>query len=402
MIRKKSGTLREEKREKSIKLLMKPLMYFLLGLKVIFASIAIVIRHIMAAIIALFRLIKPFLETINRAFVRIYRNVVYKIGTLFPIGIRKKLENLLLYSGIAQTPENMLGLTFVYSVVFASIAFVITTLLKLETFFVTLATIGAFLLVWIFVYVVILIIIDKRTESIEKFLPDVLSMISQNMVAGMTPYNAIWAAARPEFGPIATEFQNVARDTLAGISLEEALYRMSERVKSQRLKRVVSLMVQGIRSGGELPKVLQEISLDMQKEQNLIRKLKVETTMQAMFIAFALIIGAPLLFAASLQFIKIFSKIMSTVDVSSLSAMSTTSIIKLSPLPITSEEFYIYSVATLIISGFFGSLLMGIMRTGRLTSASGVSLIPLLIVLSLIVFFLINAILEQFFGAIIT
>jgi len=147
-----------------------------------------------------------------------------------------------------------------------------------------LALVGPFIVTWGLFYVVFLVLIDRRTASIEKVLPDVLTMISQNMIAGMTVYNALWVAARPEFGPLAVEIQTVARETLGGESFEKSLRNMSERIKSYKLSRSIKLMIQGMRSGGELPTVLQEIASDIRTEQNLFKRMSAQTTSQAMFI----------------------------------------------------------------------------------------------------------------------
>jgi len=266
--------------------------------------------------------------------------------------------------------------------------------------FIIIATIVvSFFIVWATMYVLLTLLIERRTESIENVLPDVLSMISQNMIAGMTPYNALWTAARPEFGPLALEIQKVARDTLAGVSLEEALMDMAFRVKSTKLDRAVKLMIQGMKSGGELPTVLQEIATDIRTEQNLMKRMRAETAAQAMFIVFAILIGAPLLFASSIQFITIFSKIYSRIDTNVLSQQAQSGLMSMSGLSITPEFYFMYAVLTLGVSAFFASLLVGLIRTGKISS--GLSSMPILIALAVGIFVGLNYGLGSFFGGMI-
>lgn len=306
----------------------------------------------------------------------------------------------MLYSGVTQNPEETLGITALYSIIVpVTVGIIAHFIFHLEYMPSILAAIISFIVVWLIMYMVLSFLVDRRTSSIESMLPDILSLISQNMAAGMTPYNALWVAARPEFGPLAVEIQRVAKDTLTGIPLDTALINMTRRVKSGKLERSIKLMIQGMRSGGELPTVLQGISKGIQTEQNLLRRMKSETSAQSMFIMFSVVIGAPLLFAASSQFIRIFSIIFGSMDLSKLSATAQGGI-TISPIPISYDFFTTYSLIMLVILGFFGSLLIGLMRNGKLTS--GIPIIPVTIFLSIVIFFLLIFILSSFFSTMVS
>jgi len=221
------------------------------------------------------------------------------------------------------------------------------------------------------------------------------------MRAGMTPYNALWAASRPEFGPLALELQIVAQDTLAGVSLEDALLNVTKRVKSAKLDRCIRLMVQGMRSGGELPSVLQEIADGIRSEQNLKKRMAAETTSQVLFIVFALVIGAPMLFAASHQFVTIFSQTFSSIGLSEGTSRGG-SLIQLEGFAIEPGFFSLYAICVLIVSSFFGSLIINVMKNGEMLSASGITLIPLLMVLSVAVFCVLDSLLGSLFQGMIS
>ena len=121
-----------------------------------------------------------------------------------------------------------------------------------------------------------------------------------------------------------------------------------------------------------------------------------ETTGQVMFILFSLILGAPLLFAASSQFISIFSKVFSVIDLSKLSQEAQGGMVKLQPLAITEDNFVLYSMIVLFVCSFFGSLLIGLMRSGKMTS--GIPIIPISMGLSIGIFLALRYILSSFFG----
>ncbi len=344
-----------------------------------------------------------FIINILRPIAIIFTNFVtsihHRLGSIFPFRLRERVDRMIIYAGITRNTEEVLGITLMYSIIVPIVAVVLAISMNVSLNIILIAVI-LFAAVWLTFYMLLILSIERRTSSIEAVLPDVLAMISQNMIAGMTPYNALWTAARPEFGPLAIEIQKVARDTLAGASLETALSAMPKRVKSEKLIRSIRLMAQGIKSGGELPTVLQEISMDMRAEQNLIKRMRAETSGQAMFIVFALLIGAPLLFAASVQFITIFDKIFTKVDIETLSKHMQGSMISMQKMAITPKFFMDYATITIAISGFFGAFIIGIMRSGKLTT--GIPMIPVLISLSVIIFLAFNYLLSSFFGSMIT
>ena len=350
------------------------------------------------------------MKRFNLRFVRFSKASQSRLGASFSKNSKNRVSMMVIYAGLSRNPEEILGIVLMYSIMLSAAITFLAVATGPESYFglpprviLLLAMISPFAITWIFVYLVFIVLIERRTTSVEKVLPDVLTMISQNMIAGMTVYNSLWIAARPEFGPLALEIQSVARETLGGESFEKSLLNMSERINSYKLSRSVKLMIQGMRSGGELPTVLQEIANDIRAEQNLFKRMSAQTTSQAMFIIFALLIGAPLLFASSLQFVTIFNKIYEKVGYGSSGASSMpmqTGMIALQKLPITTSFFLQYAVIVLLVLGLFGALLIGLIKTGKLSS--GVPLMPILVILSILIFLTINALLGSFFKGMMT
>ncbi|OYT53165.1 MAG: hypothetical protein B6U72_06660 [Candidatus Altiarchaeales archaeon ex4484_2] len=384
--------------------------------------IALIAKGIYAMVFTLgsfvFLIIRKIVSSIRpmtMIFTNFFRNIFHKVGALFPSNIKKRLERLLLVSGLTHNPEETLGVVFIYSLTVPVTVFVlIKFMLGYPNEILISAALGSLVSLWVLFYILIIVIIDKRTQNVESVLPDVLVMISQNMRAGMTPYNALWAASRPEFGPLAVEIQNVARDTLAGVSFDKALVSMTHRIKSARLERVVSLMIQGMKSGGELPAVLQEIAEDIRNELALVKRMQTETTMQVMFIGFALIFGAPLLFSASTQFVMVFSKTLQEINIPE--DASTGNMITIHDFPVAASidcgyldlkceekfNFKVYCLICLFISALFGSLLMGLMRSGRIGSASGMYTAIVMVIVSITVFIILNTALGSLFSNMIS
>jgi Flp pilus assembly protein TadB len=344
----------------------------------------------------------------NRRFVKFSEGFRMNAGGKFSKKTRRGVGMLVVYAGLTRNPEEILGVVLIYCLALAAIGGLATYIL-LEAFggnfmglpYLLVMALGLTLpviLTWLVFFVVFMVIIDRRTSSIEKVLPDVLTIISQNMIAGMTVYNSLWSAARPEFGPFAIELQSVAKETLGGEPFDKSLMAMSGRINSYKLARSIKLMIQGMKSGGELPTVLQEIATDIRAEQALYKKMSSQTTSQVMFILFALLIGAPLLFAASFQFVNIFHMIYTRIgfDPNSASSSMSSGMIQLQDLTISPDFFYNYAIITLIMLGVLGALLIGLIKSGKLST--GVPYVPVLPTLSVLIFIGLSSVLVTFFG----
>jgi len=315
---------------------------------------------------------------------------------------RANLSKMLIYAGISMKCEEVISIALLYSVLISIISGLVTFSLKMSPPTIFLAIVGSFISIWLILIMIINMLIYRRTESIENALPDILDMVAQNMVTGMTSYNSLLFAARPEFGPLALEIQAAARATLTGTPLEEALMEITERIKSEKLERSIKLIVQGIRSGGELPSVLQGVSRDMRAERNLKKQMSAETSAYSLFIIFTILIGAPLLFGISLQFITIFNALFEQTGIEGLTdkIASTGGLMTISPLAVSPDFFMKYAVSTIFVLAFFGALLIGLIRTGR--PIAGIQNIPLMLIVALTVFFLVNFALSTVFKGFVT
>ncbi|MFQ6055173.1 MAG: type II secretion system F family protein, partial [Methanosarcinales archaeon] len=126
-------------------------------------------------------------------------------------------------------------------------------------------------------------------------LPDVLQLISANVRAGMTVDKAIWLSARPEFGILEEEVRKVGAKTMGGKPINLALKEMSKKIKSKILDRTVKLIIEGIESGGDLAKLLDETSSNIRTTQSLRKEIRSSVMMYSIFILFAAVLGAPML-----------------------------------------------------------------------------------------------------------
>ena len=349
------------------------------------------VQLVEAVLWAVNRILFVFIKLIKLiigSFKLIMKHIPRIVTPVMPEKSRSGLNQTLIYAGVEMTAEEVVSITLVYSLVVVTITYLLTVFFGTGSLIGTALIIVSFIIVWVAPFILLNMLSSNRAVSVETTLPEILNMVAQNITAGMTSYNALWNSARPEFGPLAVEIQEVAKATLTGMPLMDALMGMTNHIDSVRLTRVIRLMIQGMKSGGELPTVLYAISNDMRAEDNLKKQMAAETSAQTVFILFAIVIGAPLLFAVSTEFVTIFSTMMTKLNVEELAKNSPQSMISLSQLAISPPEFKLYSVVTLGISSFFASLFMGVLKTGK--AIDGITSIPPLVIVSITAYLVLN------------
>lgn len=235
-------------------------------------------------------------------------NKFEKLGLITRLDPGRKLGKLVSYSGSKKSREEVIGLVTVYWFAFAVTIAGIAFLIHGDVVVTVIGVILSLGFAWIIAYSILTFLADKRAEEVENALPDVLQIIAANISAGMTPYNAIWVSARKEFGALAQEIRIAQKETLGGKQFAQALLEICDRVKSDVLRRTIRLIIQGMKTGGELPTILKGIAEDIRQIKLLQKEMAANTTTYTMFIIFGIVVGAPLLFSVSIQFVDTINK----------------------------------------------------------------------------------------------
>ncbi|RWA76271.1 type II secretion system F family protein [Mesorhizobium sp. M1C.F.Ca.ET.193.01.1.1] len=123
----------------------------------------------------------------------------------------------------------------------------------------------------------LLVLRRARNRRILKFaqqLPDALDMIVRSLRAGHPASVAIGLVAREMPDPLGTEFGIVSDEITFGLSLEQAVRKLSERVGFEGLHLLsVSLSIQS-KTGGNLTEILANLSAVLRERQKLKMKIK--------------------------------------------------------------------------------------------------------------------------------
>lgn len=238
----------------------------------------------------------------------------------------------------------------------------------------------------------------NRKNEIEEVLADYLQLVSTNVGSGMTIDQALWYAVRKRFGVLSDEIEIVAKKIMSGVEVKEALSDFTEKYDSDILKKSIILLIEGMESGGKLSELIAKIAWNIKETQMMKKQLAADTTAYVMFIGFASLIAAPVLFALSHRILIIMSDVISKIDLSSAVGVST-------KIPITSlgtglsqSDFKVFAYLSLFIISIFSSLIIGSVRTGDVKG--GVRLIPIFIVISFILFLVASIVLSKFFSGV--
>ncbi|HII38478.1 TPA: type II secretion system F family protein [Candidatus Micrarchaeota archaeon] len=328
-----------------------------------------------------------------------------QIAGLFPQRVHNYIGRLLTQGGFEILPRVFLGFAVFIAACAALFAFFVTPFLtndiNLQVLAIIIASGGIAGLMWL----LLIMSADRRANNIEDVLPDALKIISANIRAGMTLENAFWGAARPEFGVFKDEIKKVSAETFGGRPISESLTRMSQRVNSAVVERAVKLMNEGIRLGGEMATLLDEVAADIISTKLLRREIATSTMTYSIFIVFASVFAAPALFALSTYYSEMnenllqkqktgsaSSQYVQQAGLSGMGGIIGMSAAKPSEDAITSADIYWFAIAALTVTNFFSGLTLGLIREGK--ALRGIRYAPAFTLVSIIIFIGVYSILQ--------
>lgn len=230
---------------------------------------------------------------------------------------------------------------------------------------------------------------DARARFIESMLPDNLQLMAGNVRAGMTIDKAIWLSARPEFGILEEEIRKAGGQTMGGKPLRKALLDMAGRFKSGIFQRAVRLLIDGMESGGEVAKLLEETATYIRTAQTMQKEINASVTTYIMFIILAAAFGAPLLFAVSIHFVDNLEKIsIPNIPTSpeGIAAAGEIGELRVQEKSVGTDELFYFAVAYLLITSFFSSMIIGLIKSGK--EKGGIGMFPVIFVVGFVVFIL--------------
>ena len=111
------------------------------------------------------------------------------------------------------------------------------------------------------------LLIQKKVAGIEKNLLPALQSVLIQLNSGVTLFNVFVTVAREDFGEISKEFEKVVGEINAGVPEIEAIERLGTKNPSLFFRRAIWQLVNGMKAGGNVSQVIEEILVALSGEQ---------------------------------------------------------------------------------------------------------------------------------------
>ena len=263
-----------------------------------------------------------------------------------------------------------------------------------------LAFVVTFLVTFTVAWAIILLQTEARKNAVEAVLPDFLTLVAGNVRSGMTLDQAMWYAAKPEFGLFSIEVKKVIKSAFSGEPIEKSLDKLDMRFNSRVLHRTLLLLKQALATGGEVAEILEETAQDAREVSMYKKDIAATLLVYVIFLVFASTIGAPFLFSVATSLIGVLTMAfayMPTGGVDMAAGGIPASFLATPSSPsVSTDEFFWFSMALIFITSLISSLLLGIIRAGSKTQ--GMKYFPFMLILSYVVYFVVASFLESMFS----
>jgi hypothetical protein len=308
---------------------------------------------------------------------------------LIPKKLRKNYEKYLLNAGIKIPPEKyiskMLILGFIFSIVI-SLALSFFGVSPLLSFF------AALIALQVILYFRLALKAAARIGRIETVFPDFIQLMSSNLRAGMTVDRAFLSSARPELSPLDEEISKTGREIATGRDIASAFKNMGERINSEKINKTISLIISGLKAGGNISTLLETTATNMREKEFLQKRAASNVLMYVIFITVAVGIGAPVLFGLSSVLIEIIIKL--TAQLPAVQATQMNLPFTLSNIGLSAKFVLYFALVFLIVIDIISSLVIGLVNKGD--EKYGLKYVLPLMGLSIVIFFGVRLFLYRF------
>jgi hypothetical protein len=311
---------------------------------------------------------------------------------VMPRGYVNKIESLLIYSGSKKSPASFINRTLIVSI----IAGVVAQVILLD--YLPFAFAGGFFATFSLLHGFLILAVEKRSRFVEKILPDALQLMAANIKSGFIPSRAMILSARKEFGPLSDAIKRSGKEMMTGKSLQESLLSVPTTIKSEILNTTISLVIKGVKAGGQLVALFEETALDIRRREAIKKEVKANILMYGIFIGFAGCAGAPVLYALSGYLVGTIGRLGSVAQVPS-EFQSRLPMMRFGEIAIDEGFLFLFSITAILITTVFGGMIIGIIDSGK--EKSGIKYIPIMLASALAVYFIAGGIINVMFGSLI-
>jgi archaeal flagellar protein FlaJ len=252
----------------------------------------------------------------------------------------------------------------------------------------------------VFIYLYIEYKIDDKKTKVEQLLPDYFQIVAANLRSGISLERAMLLAARPEFGFLSDDVKEMSRRVFGGQTLESSLQDLANRYRSYQFRHAIRMITEALRYGGAMADLIQQISRDIRSQQLIQKEVAGQLMMYSIFVAFAGLIAAPVLYGLTTQMIVITDGVWNGILQSNPGGLPTTGVAFLRPSPpqITPAEYKEFSYAAILVITAFASLIMAAISSG--SAVKGLRYMPVFIGVGFLIYFVVQNVIASLFSSI--
>ena len=314
------------------------------------------------------------------------------------IGVRLSRE--LDLAGIKMSVEQLLKIMILGAIAFLVIASFTVYILGLGAPIAAGAGVASAAIYVVLVYMLLEFKIDARKTKLEEMLPDYLQITSANLRSGIALDRAMMLAARPEFTFLSDDVKQMNRRIFGGENFDTALREFTERYRSYQLSHAVRMILESLRYGGAMADLIEQISKDMRNQQMTQKEVAGQMLMYSIFIAFAGLIAAPVLYGLTSQMIVVTDSVWKGILSSNPGGLPSTGFTFLKPTPpkITPQEYQYFALAAIAVITGFAALIMSAISSG--SAIKGLRWLPIFIIIGIGLFFIMQTVISGIFSGI--
>jgi len=257
----------------------------------------------------------------------------------------------------------------------------------------------AAILLPVIMYMVLNYQIDQRKTFVESILPDYFSLAAANLKSGIALDRSMLMAARPEFKYFSTDVQSMNKEVFGGETFENALKALVAKYNSSNFEHSVRMMIEAQKYGGAMADLMEQIAKDLRGQQMIQKEVSGQLLMYSLFIAFAGLIAAPVLYGLTSQMIVITDTVWKGILASNPGGLPTTGVSFLKPAPpkISPAVYHEFSLAAIAVITGFAALIMSTISSGSTTK--GLRLLPVFIIVGLGIYFVVGTVIASLFSS---
>jgi Flp pilus assembly protein TadB len=238
----------------------------------------------------------------------------------------RNLERYLTLAGIKKEPRFIFTALFIAAAaidlalliyfIIQIIAFeaVISFILIITLIMLTLGYAFIFLILWLLFLAYIDYLKFKRKQAVEDILPEFLRLVANNHRAGLPLEMSFWKANKPRFGVFAEEINDLARKTYATGDIIEPLRQLGQKYDSSLLRRVITNIIEGMKTGSDIAKLFDEVATNIMTIKNTRKELASEVENYMIFITITVVVISPLMFALTHNLSSLIENVKNTLS----------------------------------------------------------------------------------------